>query len=447
VFTLAGRYVYEDRWGGQMNWSEAYRGGDEIYGESIYTSRWEAMGIYQLPTEELINFQFSANGHRQNSVYGTTVYLADQYIGFGQLTWSKAVGAHDLLAGTTYRYTYYDDNTPATAEADINQPSVTHLPGAFVQDEIGLNATNKLLLGLRYDYNSLHGGILTPRLNYKWNTPDRKHVLRLSVGNGYRVANVFTEDHAALTGARSVEFEGELAPETSWNANLNFVKNIYTPNNTFITLDASAFYTHFTNRILPDYETDPNKIIYGNLEGFAVSQGVSLNVDVAWQNGFKVLAGVTLMDVSVEEDGERFQQLLTESVQGVWTVGYTFPRIRLTADYTGNLYGPMRLPLLGELDPRDAYSPWWSIQNIQLTKSIGNTWELYGGVKNLLNFTPPANSIARAFDPFDKQVEFGANGQVVPTPNNPHALTFDPTYVYAANQGIRGFFGVRYTLP
>ena len=447
VFSLAGRYVYEDRWGGQMDWSDEYRGGNEIYGESIYTSRWETMGIYQLPTEELINFQFSANGHQQNSVYGSTVYLADQYIGFGQFTWNKTIGAHDLLAGTAYRYTYYDDNTPATAGNDANQPSVTHLPGVFVQDEISLNATNKVLLGLRYDYNSRHGGIFTPRINYKWNTPDRKHVLRVSVGNGYRVANVFTEDHAALTGARTVAFEGELAPETSWNANLNFVKNIYTANNTFITLDASAFYTYFTNRILPDYETDPNKIIYGNLDGFAVSQGVSLNVDAAWQNGFKVLAGVTVMDVSVEEDGERFRQLLTESVQGVWSIGYAFPRIGLTADYTGNLYGPMRLPLLGALDTRDAYSPWWSIQNIQLTKRIGNDWELYGGVKNLLNFTPAVNSIARPFDPFDKQVMFGADGQVVPTPNNPHALTFDPSYVYAANQGIRSFFGVRYTLP
>ena len=379
-------------------------------------------------------------------MYGNTVYLADQYIGFGQLTWNKTVGAHDLLVGTAYRYTYYDDNTPATSDNDANQPSVTHLPGAFVQDEITLNPTNKLLLGLRYDYNSRHGGIFTPRINYKWNSPNQKNVLRISAGNGYRVANVFTEDHAALTGARSVEFVGELAPETSWNANVNFVKSIYTTNNTFVSLDASAFYTYFTNRILPDYETDPNKIIYSNLDGSAVSKGVALNLDAVWENGFKVLAGVTLMDVSVEEDGKRFRQLLTESVQGVWSIGYTFGRIGLTADYTGNLYGPMRLPLLGELDPRDAYSPWWSIQNIQLTKKLGNAWELYGGVKNLLNFTPPANSIARSFDPFDKQVAFGPDGQVVPTPNNPYGLTFDPTYVYAANQGIRGFFGVRYTL-
>jgi outer membrane receptor for ferrienterochelin and colicins len=32
------------------------------------------------------------------------------------------------------------------------------------------------------------------------------------------------------------------------------------------------------------------------------------------------------------------------------------------------------------------------------------------------------------------------------TQNNPFALTFDPSYVYASNQGIRFFFGLRWKL-
>ncbi|MHA6248208.1 TonB-dependent receptor [Pontibacter sp. CAU 1760] len=449
AFSVAGRYVYEDRWGGEMNWKKEHRGGEEVYGESIYTKRWEAFGTYQLPVQEVVNLQFSANGHQHNSVYGSTVYIADQYIGFGQLTWNKLLGdKHDLLTGLAYRYTYYDDNTPATTGANdqSNAPAITHLPGAFVQDEITLNEQHKLLLGARYDYNSLHGSILTPRINYKWTSENKKNVIRMSVGNGYRVANVFTEDHAALTGARKVVFEGELAPETSWNANLNVVKQIYTSNNAFIGLDGSLFYTFFNNRIVPDYDTDPNKIIYGNLDGSAVSKGVSLNLDIAWTNGLKVLAGGTLMDVTLEENGQSRRQILTEQFTGVWSIGYTLAGARLAVDYTGNIYGPMRLPLLGPLDNRAEYSPWWSLQNIQLTKSLGKQWEVYGGVKNLLNFTPPANSIARAFDPFDKNVQFDAQGQVIPTEDNPNALTFDPSYVYAPNQGIRGFLGVRYTL-
>jgi outer membrane receptor for ferrienterochelin and colicins len=447
-FSIAGRYVYEDRWGGQTHWNKSFRGSDSIYAESIYTSRWELFGIYQLPVKEIINLQVSANGHQQNSYYGTTAYNAKQYIVFGQLTWNKLLGQrHDLLLGSTLRYTYYNDNTPATAEIDAvtDAPSVIYLPGLFVQDEIAINEQHKLLLGVRYDYNSIHGSIVTPRINYKWNSLNKQHVLRLSGGNGYRVANVFTEDHAALTGAREVVFTEALKPETSWNGNINYVRNIYARKGVYIGVDATAWYTYFTNRIIPDYETDPNKIIYNNLSGFSQSTGGSVNVDVTYK-AFTGLVGFTAMDVSIKENGQWQRQLLTEHFTGVWSIGYTFRKIDLTIDYTGNLYGPMRLPLLSELDNRAGYSPWFSIQNIQATKRLKKGWEIYGGIKNLLNYTPPANSIARAHDPFDKEVQFDAQGQVLPTPNNPNALTFDPNYVFASNQGIRGFVGVRYVL-
>ena len=65
-------------------------------------------------------------------------------------------------------------------------------------------------------------------------------------------------------------------------------------------------------------------------------------------------------------------------------------------------------------------------------------------VKNLLNFLPPENSIARPFDPFDRLVVFDDTGNVVPTQNNPYSLTFDPSYVYASNQGVRFFLGLRW---
>lgn len=447
-FSIAGRYVYEDRWGGQTNWRKEFRGTDSIYGESIYTSRWELFGIYQLPVKETINLQISANGHRQNSYYGTTPYHADQYIAFAQLTWHKAIGQRqNLLVGSALRYTYYNDNTPATAEIDAvtDQPSVIYLPGFFVQDEIAISEQSKLLLGLRYDYNSIHGNIFTPRINYKWTARNKNHILRLSAGNGYRVANVFTEDHAALTGAREVVFTEALKPETSWNSNVNYVRKIYTKRGVYVGIDAAAWYTYFTNRIIPDYETNPNQIIYNNLDGFSQSIGVSVNVDVSWKN-LTALLGGTAMDVSLNEGGTWRRQLLTERYTGVWNIGYIFRKVDITIDYTGNLYGPMRLPLLSELDNRPAYSPCFSIQNIQVTKRFKKGWELYGGIKNLLNYTPPANSIARANDPFDRGVQFDANGQVVATPDNPNALTFDPSYVFASNQGIRGFVGVRYVL-
>jgi outer membrane receptor for ferrienterochelin and colicins len=447
ILSLAGRYINEDRWGGQMNWTPAFRGGDVIYGESIRTNRWELFGNYQLPVKEQINFQFSANGHNQDSYYGNVFYGADQRIGFGQLTWNKLIGKNQLLAGAAYRLTFYDDSTPATAESNGqgNSPFITHLPGLFFQNELKLSATQSLLGGIRYDYNTVHGSIWSPRLNYKISSADKSLIWRTSVGNGFRVANVFTEDHAALTGARQVVFEEELNPERSWNVNTNLVKKIYSDRGNYFGLEGSVFYTRFSNQIIPDYETNPNQIIYANLDGTSRSQGASFNFDGLWANGFKLLAGVTMMDVSFEQNGVSERQLFTERFSGVWTVGYHIHPLELTIDYTGNVYSPMRLPLLGELDDRPEYSPWWSLQNIQITKGFGEKWEIYGGVKNLLNYTPPANSIARAFDPFDRGVTFDGLGNVVPTPENPNGLTFDPTYMFAPNQGIRGFLGVRYT--
>jgi outer membrane receptor for ferrienterochelin and colicins len=155
------------------------------------------------------------------------------------------------------------------------------------------------------------------------------------------------------------------------------------------------------------------------------------------------------MDVYNTEGGEKERQMFAERFTGTWSVGYTFPKQKITLDYTGNLYGPMRLPLLGDSDPRPEYSPVWSIQNIQVTKSFRDQWEIYGGIKNLLNWTPAKNTpflIARAHDPFDKEVVFDGTGSPVPSENNPYGLTFDPSYVYASNQGIRGFLGVRFTV-
>ena len=437
TFTIAGRYVYEDRWGGEMNWEKEFRGGNQIYGESIYTNRWETFGTYELPTYENIRFQFSANGHYQDSFYGETSYDAEQLVGFGQLVYNKKIRKkHDVLIGAAYRYTFYDDNTFATLNENgiDNKPSIIHLPGLFIQDEIQINDRKKLLLGIRWDNNNIHGNIFSPRVNFKWNSKNNSDILRLSAGNGFRVANVFTEDHAALTGARSVEFEGKLQPETSWNVNVNYVKKINTENSS-ITLDASSFYTYFNNRILPDYETNPNKIIYANLEGFSVSKGISLNSNILFYNGLTINTGATLMEVSVTENNIKKTQLLTEGFSGVWSISYKF-NSNFSIDYTGNVYGPMRLPLLGENDLRNEYSPWFSIQNIQLTQQLKNNWEIYGGVKNLLNFTPAANSINGADNPFD----IGINTELNPE------KAFDPSYVYTSNQGIRAFAGIRLTL-
>ncbi|MDC3300985.1 TonB-dependent receptor [Flavobacteriaceae bacterium] len=443
LFSLAGRYFYEDRWGGEMQWKSKNRGGTEVYGESIYTSRFELIGNYQLPLQEKLFFQFSYSDHDQNSVYGDRYYLAKQRIGFGQLLWDFSEPKSDWLIGLSARYNYYNDNTTVTNASDE-----VVVPSLFVQNEISLTKKHKLLLGGRYDYDNRHGSIFTPRLAFRYKPTD-DDIFRVNAGTGFRIVNLFTEEHAALSGSRDLVIQNKLKPEQSFNINANYLKKIYTKKGQILSLDWSTWYTYFTNAIRPDYDTNPNLVIYDNLEGSATSFGLSFSLDAVISPHFKGLIGGTIQDVSQKENGIRRQQILTEKFSGTWALTYTNLKNNFTIDYTGNIYGPMRLAVLGPLDPRQKNAPIWSIQNILFTFKKFKNIELYTGLKNILNWTPNKGNpfiIARVDDPFDDNVSFDNNGNAIVTANNPYGLTFDPTYIYAPNQGRRLFFGLRYNL-
>ena len=431
-FNISLRYMHEDRWGGQMNWDETYRGSNEIYGESILTNRFEAYSSYHIPFAKQLIWKNSYSWHNQQSWYGITSYNAKQVIGFSQLTWHKDLGQKNkLLTGLALRYNLYDDNTPATVIANE-----WWLPGFFVQDQLSFNDKNKVLLGWRTDLHSKHGVINSPRFNYQHSFSD-KTTLRFGLGNGFRVVNVFTEDHAALTGAREIVFNESLLPERSKNANINISTDQKT---TFFDFHAegSMFYTHFSNKIIPDFETNDNQIIYSNLDGYSVSKGLSLQVGLQCKEiPLKLNANGTFLDVSVFNYDEnnnviKTQQLLSEQNSFKYNIAYELIKWGLQLDYTASRYGPIRLPLL-ESDFRPAYSSPYSIHNIKLTKNFSNRRSLYLGVRNLFNFTPPNYSILRAHDPFDQYVDDEID--------NPNGYTFDASYMYASFQGINIIFG------
>ena len=163
--------------------------------------------------------------------------------------------------------------------------------------------------------------------------------------------------------------------------------------------------------------------------------------------GLKATVGASFFYAKKKQDDRKFTPLFTEKYTVNWAINYEIPKWFLSFDYTGNLTGSMRLPLLGELDPRREYSLPFSIQNIQITYKKIHDLEIYSGVKNLFNWTPNRGNpfiIARSHDPFDENVQFDTNGNVIPTADNPYGLTFDPTYAYGPNQGIRFFLGLRY---
>lgn len=432
-FNLALRYVYEDRWGGEMQWKPVHRTGNEVYGESIFTNRLEAVGQYgfQVGKEQFIS-EFSYNLHHQNSAYGEMLYIGRQSTAFAQVRWSRNLGRHRFLAGIPVSRIGYDDNTPATQSlGGGNLPSITHMAGLFAQDEWQHNRLT-VLTGLRMELTNVHAPVLAPRLSLKYAVAGNQ-TLRLTAGNGFRLVNLFTEDHAALTGARIVEIRNRLKPERSWNMNLNYAAQQKLAAG-LLSLDVNGFYTHFSNRILPDYFTDPNRIIYDNLDGFAVSRGLSASLDWAGSKGLRFNAGVTWMDVFIADaEKEKMPQLFAPRLSGTYLLSWKYRPWQLTADLSGRWTGPMYLPVLPN-DFRPEQSPWFNLLNLQFTWKPAEQVELLAGIRNLFNFLP-RNPIMRPFDPFDRTVD--------DVTTNPFGYTFDPGYNYAPMIGRQLLLGFR----
>ncbi len=313
--TMAIRLFTERRWGGEMQWERKFLGGDSLYAESIDTKRAELIGQYGLSKNMLL--EYSYNYHFQDSYYGTTIFRAQQHTAFAQLRWDKHAGKHELLAGIPFRYLWYDDNTPATGKPGENNPSLQTMTALYAQDEIRWKPSITTLFGIRYEYTNLQGGVVAPRLAIKWQ-PVGHHTLRLSGGNGYRIVNLFNEDHAALSGFREIVIKNDLEPEKSWNVNFNYSGDIHLSGGVF-SWDASLFYTRFSNKIIPDYKTDPNKIIYDNLDGYAISKGISGNLNLTLQNGWRAMTGFTFLNVYSTENGTRSTQLYAPKWSGTTT--------------------------------------------------------------------------------------------------------------------------------
>ena len=435
-FTVATRYFFEDRWGGQTAYNAKQdRLSTSIYGEQISTRRFELFGGFDFNPSN--KFQFSFNRHYQDAAYGDMSYIGDQRIGFAQyLNFTTLTKGVELTSGTSFRYTYYDDNTPAT-----NTSEHQYLPGLFTQADIKWSSQSSLLAGMRFEHHSKHGLIFSPRLNYKWSKD--LSALRWSVGNGYRVVNLFTEDHAALSGFREVVIDPEILPEQSWNTSITYSKTFTGIPSMLMNLDISGFYSYFGNKIIPDYDSNPNEIRYSNLSEYAESYGVSISLNGTLQNGARWNLGTTLMDMTIFENNNQYRPVLTERFNAVYQ--FNFPFSSFEAVLSGNLIGPMRLPLASKLDPRSPESPFIHLINLQFEKKFSNQFSLRLGIRNLLNFTPPENSIARAFDPFDHEVEFDSNGAAIVSESNPYGLTFDPSYSYTSFQGRNLFFGMRFS--
>jgi outer membrane receptor for ferrienterochelin and colicins len=441
-FNVFAKWYYEDRRNGveQFLTNRAYRqirGSDTYYGESIYTQRAELFGTYDLGTKARIWIDFAFNTHDQDSYYGADGYKAEQQIAFSNLIWNPKLNKHDLLIGLTNRLQRYDDNTVATPlGADVQ-----YIPGIFVQDEWTVTPHWTVMLGSRLDQYRNNGPIFSPRLNLKFKSGDWT-TWRFNTGTGFRLVNLFTEDHAFVTGQREVLIEEKLNPERSYNLSLNY-NHVFTLGESQGVLDVDAFFTHFMNKIIPDYDT-PGKIIYRNTAGYAQTRGINISLQQQFRSPLSYTLGGSLLSSiqRVLDDNGRYETRAIPFAPD-WTalsvLNYRFKKQGITLAYTANWTGSMALPEVFDLDasgnlqkqPRPQKSPVFSIHNLQITKNLPKVkLELFGGIQNLLNYR-------QAYSPL-----VGFNDPKTQPGFSPY---FDTAYAFSSIHGREFYLGMRWS--
>lgn len=344
------RTLAEERFGGALDFREADRGLETRYGERIDLLRIEGVAGSSPLDGQGWRFQGGAAYHRQQSTYGTTNFNAEEWttnVDAFHSGWSVGERGR-FTSGASLLWDRYTDETPADSDMNV------WVPAAFAEYS-GTSSEERprwtWIHGLRIERPSDQGLIVAPRINLKW-APAANLDFRFNAGRGYRRVHLFTEEHAALDGSRSViQPAGGLDPESSWNALL--AADWQTGGTrASTTVSARAFSTVFTDRIYADYDSLPNTILYRNIDGTGWSRGIGLDLQWMHSNGWQVLAGAT-----------RQRSVIVEGESAPWTdAGRAQARpLEFAPDWTANLsvghqgaqwgidlqsqaVGPMKLP-------------------------------------------------------------------------------------------------------
>lgn len=447
--SLIARAYFEDRYNGTEAFLEnpgGLRGSADIYGESIRTRRYELIGRWR--PASMVEVQAAGTLHDQDSYYGDAAYDAVQNTAFVQTLVTPNLDAtswarHGLLFGAALRAQRYDDNSGATGrfgeggELLENQPDDRLVPGLFVQDDWRVSDRVRLLGGFRADYQPGHGIVPSPRAAFKWQPSDYT-TARFNTGTGFRLVNLFTEDHQAYSGGRATVILGDLTPERSLSVSVSFQHIFIQAGGT--TLDLDAFWTRFSNKIEPDYSV-AGEIRYANLDGHATTRGLSAQVQ-GRAAGLGYTIGATLLDVFVEDAGERRDLEYAPDYQATATLTWEAPG-GVSLDYSARLTGPVALPAY-DAATRAAYeaatgtalraeSPVFAVHNVQVSRMTslggGKMLQVYAAVENAGDYRQPSPLIGY----YEGNPGFGPS--------------FDTTYAYGPITGRHFGFGARVFLP
>ena len=437
IFQAGVRFLIENRLSGQATHHShaATSDGHEPYKIDIDTHRWEffTKNAFFLNTENEENIALiaSASLHSEDASYGYKLYNVDQDNVYASLMYERkwADGVHGLSTGLSVNYDRYNQLFRLSnnlSETPARQKDHETTPGVYAQYTFDLNSNLILMGGIRYDYSTVYGSMITPRFHARWNALNGALSLHGSVGRGYRSPHPLADNHFYLASSRNIIIGSDLRQEVAMNYGGGVsgeVKVFDRP----LNYSAEYYYTRFSHQLLVDLETDPHSVIIKDSDN-RPNHSSTFQIELSYPiiSDLTFTAAYRYTDVKVDYGFGLVDKPLTSKNKGLFSINWT-PMMGLwQLDVTLAINGKGRMPKPYTLaDGSLSWSPTYKTfpqLNAQVSKNFKH-WAIYLGGENLTGFRQKNPIIDAA---------------------NPWGDNFDATMVYGPIHGPMVYIGFRY---
>ena len=431
------RFMDDSKQTGQNNFDPLIdKGSSEIWGGEIDTKRFDSslkLGYVfpQLPFQSF-GFQFSYSNHDQDSYFGLKTYNIQHQSMYSNLLFNSIIGdtRNKFTTGLNFTYDAYNEFVNL-----INFSRNENSFGGFFEYAYDNSDNFSFTSGLRIDTHNLLGTYITPRLHIRY-VPWEKGVLRASIGQGRKSANVFAENQQLFASSREIDIQSSggkiygLDPEVAWNYGVSYLQgfNLFNRKGD-ITFD--YYRTHFQNQVLVDWE-NPQRISFYNLDGESYANSFQTEINYFINDNLNLRLAYKYFDIQTDYTSGKLSKPLTPNHRLFANISYETKKIdnikQWKFDLTYNFIGEQRLPdtSINPLEYQfEEYSNSYSLLNTQITKVFTEKFEMYFGVENLTDLKQK-NPILASDDPFGD--------------------SFDSTIIYAPIFGRMLYSGLRFKI-
>ncbi|MBK7411973.1 MAG: TonB-dependent receptor [Ignavibacteria bacterium] len=286
-----------------------------------------------------------------------------------------------LVGGFSY---LYDDVQESLMTNSFSR--IERVPGLYAEATLQPVKNVTILAGLRADAHNLYGTRVVPRAHIKWSATGMTSI-RASIGRGWRVASVVTENLSSYINSRQVYFDQSFSPEDSWNVGASFTTSFEVAARP-ITFDAEIYSTSFMNQVVVDYDRSVREVWVTNLNGTSYATNVMAQILVSPIPRLDVLVAYRWVDVQAPYGGIQQQRPMVSRSRVLTTLSYATIESEWQADLTVAWNSTGRLPTTAGNPPgatlASTFPSWWRV-NAQITKRFG-TFDVYVGIENATNF-------------------------------------------------------------